>query len=99
MKIAMEQVKVFGPGQRARCAWEVRAGVIPGAAMPEHTRRFVVTSDGFYADNDLTAQQFKEKYPDGRGLFKQAQHEAQEYFLSLQNPTYLNWMDLTWIWY
>jgi hypothetical protein len=31
-------------GIRARCCWKVTAGLIPGQPMPEHTRRWVITS-------------------------------------------------------
>lgn len=91
--------KIFGTGNRARCAWEVRAGIVPGTPMPEHTRRFVLTSDGFYADAELTEEQMKEKYPDGKNLFLQAQSEAMEYARTLQHPNFVNWVELNWIWY
>lgn len=78
--------KVFGTGLRARCTWEVRGGVLPGTPMPEHTKRFTVTSDTYYEDLELKDEEFKAKYPDGNGVFRQAQKEAYDYALSLQDP-------------
>ena len=35
---------------RLRAAWEVRAGVIPMQAIPEHTKRFFYTSEDYEWD-------------------------------------------------
>ena len=34
--------------ESARAAWEVTAGLIPGQAMPEYTRRWALTSSEWY---------------------------------------------------
>lgn len=92
-------VKVFGTGTRARCAWEVRAGVLPSVPIPEHTKIFTVTSDTYYADLEMKDEEFKAKYPDGNGVFKQAQKEAYDYALSLHDPRSFNWVAVDWIYY
>ena len=57
----------------ARCVWEVTAGIIPGQVMPEHTRRFGLTS---------------QEWDDGKGyeLFLKREAEAGAYARFLQEP-------------
>lgn len=72
------------PGSRLRCSWEVHAGIIPGQPMPEFTRRWLLTSETFYAE-EATGETFL-RYRD----------EAYEYAKSLSNPAGLNWVRVEW---
>ena len=84
---------------RLRCAWEVRAGVIPGKPEEERTRRWFLTSETFHAENDMPEEEFKQKFPDGKSTFMKFRDAAFDYALSLHDPQYLNWVDVSWIWY
>jgi hypothetical protein len=73
-----------------RCAWEVRAGIIPGQAMPEHTRLWGLTSAEWEG-------------PDGLHVFIERQAAAQGYaaylaLLSSQGRE-VNWVEATFIWF
>jgi hypothetical protein len=43
----------MAPMVSGRCVWEVTAGLIPGQVMPEHTRRFGLTSDEWHGEKGL----------------------------------------------
>ena len=82
-----------------RAAWEVRAGVVPGVAMPELTKRWLLTSETFYQEDHMSAEEFKAKFPDGRSTYAQYRDEAYDYAKSLNDPRTLNWVEVSWIWY
>jgi hypothetical protein len=92
------KVKI-SPGTRARCAWIVTAGVIPGTAEEEHTRQWVISSETFYQEDEMSDDEFTKAHPDGKSTFKEYCDEAFEYARSLHNPRYLNWVRVDWIWY
>lgn len=71
---------------------EVTAGVIPGAAMPEYTKTFAITSDEWYAQGkyDGKAEEAKLEILKIYGF-------AQEYMRNLMNPQAVNWVQLNWI--
>lgn len=76
-----------------KAAWEVRAGVIPGQAMPEYTKRFLYTSrdheeDGAHAQE--TGYQ---------PLFMKQMACASSYHQQMSDPRMNNWAELTFIWY
>ena len=83
----------------ARCAWEVTAGVIPRRPMPEHTKRWGITSETWEAENAMSDDEFKEKHPDGKSSYAKAREEAYAYAASLNDPRYLNWVRIDWIWF
>jgi hypothetical protein len=85
-------------GNRLRCSWTVTAGVIPGVPMPEHTRRWLLTSEQFYKENDMSPEEFKTTFPDGQSTFLKYKSEAQLYADSLQDPRYINWVNVNWLW-
>lgn len=68
----------------ARCALEVIAGVIPGNAEPEYTKRFVVTSDEY------------ERQPE---IIIDVRDRAFAYAKTIMNPRILNWVRIDWIWF
>ena len=74
----------------ARCAWEVRAGIIPGTPAPEHTRRWGLTAAEWESERGLQ-------------LFCERQAVAQAYasYLSLLSSQgrEVNWVETTFIWY
>ncbi len=79
-------------GDRARAAWEVTAGLIPGQPMAEYTRRWILTSSEWYGtDGQQSAQ--------GAALFNAALVAAHEYARYLMNPGALNWVRVDWIWF
>lgn len=41
------------PMVAGRCVWEVRAGIIPGTADQQHTRRWGLTSDEWHSEKGL----------------------------------------------
>lgn len=71
-------------GEMLRTAWEVTAGIIPGKAMPEHTKRWFCTSDEYETNPEIIIKK---------------RDEAYEYAKSLHDPRYLNWIRVDWIWY
>ena len=74
----------------ARCAWEVRAGIVPGTVDPIHTRRWGLTNVEWES-------------PDGLRLFVEREGAASTYarylaLLSSQGRE-VNWVETTFIWY
>jgi hypothetical protein len=86
------------PGTRARCVWEVTAGVLPGHGEPEHTRRWCLTSETWEAESEMSEADFKAAHPDGKSTFLQFRDEAFEYAARLHDPSYLNWVRVDWLW-
>jgi hypothetical protein len=76
-----------------KAAWEVRAGLVPGTAMPEYTKRFIYTSE----DYDVDAQHAKDMAY--QPIFMQQIAKASSYHQQMSNPGMLNWAELTFIWY
>ena len=87
------------PGSRARCIWEVTAGILPGKAMPEFTERWCVTSETFYREAELSAEDFAKEFPDGRSTFIRFRDEAYEYARNLTDPRSVNWVRVDWVYY
>ena len=82
-----------------RCAWEVRAGVIPGSAMPEFTKRWLLTSEVYYQEARMPEEEFKAKFPDGKSTFAKYRDEAYEYAKQLTDPRGTNWVEISWVYY
>ena len=78
--------------EAARCAWEVTAGLIPGQAMNEYTRRWIMTSSEWYDKDGQTT-------PQGVVLFNAHLVAAMEYARYLSEPRMLNWVRVDWIWF
>jgi hypothetical protein len=76
--------------QAAKALIEVHAGVIPGAPMPEYTKRWCYTSDDY--EHDKTVAQ------DQPTAFSQRLQEAHNYAMVLSNPAYVNWVQVHWLW-
>lgn len=70
----------------ARCAWEVRAGIIPGTPIPELTKLFGMTSAEYESDY-------------GKEIFTSRMVEAAHYAISLQDPNRVNWVSCDWMWF
>ncbi len=82
-----------------RCAWEVRAGILPGRPMPEHTKRWFITSETWELENQQWSdEEFKKRFPEG-STFLRFQELAHEYAKGLNDPRYLNWVSVEWLWY
>ena len=86
-------------GSRARCCWEVTAGIIPGTPIPELTRRWVITSEYWEKSNAMSDEQFAAVHPDGKSAFFTFRKEALEYTETLYDPRYHNWVRCEWIWF
>lgn len=82
-----------------RCCWEVHAGIIPGQPMPEHTRRWVITSEVWELENNMSEAEFKEAHPDGWSTFWKFRDAAYEYARALNDPRCLNWVRVEWVWF
>jgi hypothetical protein len=80
----------MSPLESARCAWEVTAGLLPGETMPEHTRRWGLSSD---------------EWDGGKGyeLFLQREALATAYARYLQElcagGREVNWTRLDFVWF
>lgn len=72
----------------ARVIIEVMAGIIPGTPMPEHTRRFVITSDEWHADGVNQSALLAERNGQAMGYAQ----------LLMLQPEALNWVKTEWIW-
>jgi len=77
-------------------AWEVVAGVIPGEPIPEHTKIFPYQAEDREADIKLAGTITMEPR---QSKFRQLHKEANAYAESLIDPRYLNWVQVTWIWF
>lgn len=86
-------------GTRARCCWEVVAGLIPNQPMPEYTRRWVITGEYWDRVNEMTDEEFTREHPSGKSKYAEFLEEAQEYARSLTHPQRLNWVRVDWIWF
>lgn len=76
-----------GTSEPARCLIEVSAGLLPGQADAEYTRRYAITSSEW------------EKAGDGKGLLLLEKYAmAHAYALSVLDPSRVNWVQVNWIW-
>lgn len=78
---------------RLKAAWEVRAGVVPGHALDEYTKRFVYTSDEYEEDGKHASELAYQP------IFMVKMAQATSYHQQVSNPQILNWTELTFIWY
>lgn len=65
----------------ARVIIEVVAGVLPGTSMPEHTKKFIIPSDMWYAEGEYEGRQEEAKME-----ILKIYGWAQEYARNLMNP-------------
>lgn len=86
------------PGRRAKACFEVTAGIVPGTAMPEHTRRWLLTSETFHSEMEMSDADFK-AVRNGVSTFVEYRDAAYEYARTLVNPKALNWVRVDWIWF
>ena len=73
-----------------KAIFEVHAGVVPGSAMPEYTKRWSYNSDEY--------QQDRETPQDQPTIFSKHLQEAHDYAMGLSNPAYVNWVRVDWLW-
>lgn len=82
----------------AKAVWEVRAGFVPGLPLSELTKRWVYTSEDFAKDeasNTLPRLDLIGYH----AVFSKMRAEAMDYCMQMQNPSWCNWAELTYIWY
>ena len=96
-KIDPERDKVT-QGTRLRCIWTVTAGVIPYQAVEELTKRWALSSETFYREQEMTEADFKKEFPDGRSTFARFRDEAHEYAKELNDPSVVNWVNAQFMW-
>ena len=81
------------PRDSAKAIFEVRAGLIPGTADPEHTRRWVITSGEWEAADEKGEADL---------LLMEVHFKAVAYCQILQalcaSGRSVNWTDLTFLW-
>lgn len=72
----------------ARVMLEVQAGVLPGAAMPEYTKQWAISSEEWNAEG-----------VDQSALLAEANGKALGYaHLLMLSPDRVNWVKTEWIW-
>jgi hypothetical protein len=74
----------------AKALIEVCAGIIPGEAMDQFTKRWSYDTNDY--ELDLTVPQNKPT------IFSQQLAEAHDYAMGLSNPKCVNWVRVDWIW-
>jgi hypothetical protein len=79
--------------ESARAAWEVTAGLVPGQAMDEYTRRWVLTATEWWETDGMVPSL------QGVALFNAHATAAMEYARGLMDPRQLNWVKVEWIWF
>lgn len=72
----------------ARCIIEVQAGLIPGQAMPEMTRRYSVSSNQWAEAGEGAAELLAERVGQAQGYAT----------LLMLSPQRVNWVRVDWIW-
>ena len=78
------------PMRAAKAFIEVRAGILPGQAMPEYSKQWGYTSEEYEADAKTPGDQ--------PTIFSKLLDEAHGYAKGLSNPAYVNWVRVDWIW-
>lgn len=80
-------------GSRVRCMWVVQAGIVPEHVLPEYTRQWILTSETYYAEAESKdeAVQFK--------TFKEFRQEASDYARDINDPRYVNWVKLEYMYF
>lgn len=73
--------------------WEVRAGVIPGVAVPELTKRFLYTSRDKQEDTEHASEIGYQP------LFMKQLVCAAAYCQQMCDPRVNNWADMTFMWF
>lgn len=89
---------VISAGVRARAYWEVFGGVIPGRPVDEYTRRWVLTSETMEREDQMSDEQFKREFPEGKSTFAQYREAAFAYAQEIMDPRGLNWVRVDWTW-
>jgi hypothetical protein len=82
-----------------RCSWQVTAGVLPGTSEHQYTRRWHLASNVWERDNEMTDEEFKAQYPEGKSTFITMREEAYAYAATLHDPRSFNWVRVDWVWY
>jgi hypothetical protein len=77
--------------QRMKCYWVVTAGVLLNVPMPEYTKRWEWTPTK--VENGRV-----EMTPDQLLEFHAIVNSSLEYARELQNPGFVNWVRMEWIW-
>ena len=78
------------PMRAAKAFIEVRAGILPGQAMPEYSKQWGYTSEEYEADAKTPEDQ--------PTIFSKMLDEAHDYAKGLSNPAYINWVRVDWLW-
>lgn len=77
-----------------RIAIEVTAGLFPGNVIEQYTKRFIVTSDVYYAQGEYQGKQEEAELE-----IMKTYGFAQEYMRSLWNPGRVNYVRCDWIYF
>lgn len=83
----MSKDTVSSKGSRLRCVWKVVGGIIPEQPLAEYTRRWLLTSETYYAEYEQQSI----------ATFERFKNEAHDYARDLENPGLLNWVSIEWI--
>ena len=89
----------LGDTETARLAIEVTAGVVPGRAEPEFTRRWAITSTEWEQAQDADLKADEEHRFHTYLLLSGRAAMADEYARMLRNPSRWNWVRTDWVWF
>lgn len=88
-----------------KAVFTVKAGIVPGQAMPQYTKQWAYTSEDYEADGKLPPM------PEGHSIdmngpldqphmskFTRMHIEAMRYYSQMVHPYMLNWVTIEWMW-
>jgi hypothetical protein len=78
--------------ERLKAMWTVEAGVLPGHPEKEHAKVWYYTSAHYEQDAKMPADTTE------TSIFQTMMLEAKDYWLQMNNPQYLNFADLKFMW-
>jgi len=77
---------------RLKAVWTVQAGVIPGTVEKEHSKMWN------YTDDDYEADMLAAKDGSPSNIFTERMKDATAYMMQMNDPRYLNWARLEFMW-
>lgn len=84
---------------RLKLLIEVLAGIVPNQPMVERTKIFQwVTGDELKRDGDTLFVPDDADPEDVAPLYQKLCDDAMKYARALQDPKYLNWVRVEWVW-
>jgi hypothetical protein len=82
------------PNNALKARWDVQAGVVPGFAREDLTRRWYYSSAECEEDENGGARS-----PAYHSIFAKRRAEAMDYYLIVSMPQRNNWATITFVWF